>query len=177
MNPYETDNVADVLNRALEMGIDERRLRMNQLKRREKRMDVDAWVRGFMSGMNSIQTSNPEPNGGNDGCRKFSLTHFGDHSSHPATLGNSLELKLGPYVQMSSKLGVILDFDGTLSGLAKTPELAFICPESKKSLERLSNMADVHVAIISGRNLEDLREKVCTEVSKKWKNRLRDPAL
>ena len=167
MNPYETDNVADVLNRALEMGIDERRLRMNQLKRREKRMDVDAWVRGFMSGMNSIQTSNPEPNGGNDGCRKFSLTHFGDHSNHPATLGNSLELKLGPYVQMSSKLGVILDFDGTLSGLAKTPELAFICPESKKSLERLANMADVHVAIISGRNLEDLREKVCYRCVKK----------
>ena len=31
MNPYETDNVADVLDRALEMGIDERRLRMNQV--------------------------------------------------------------------------------------------------------------------------------------------------
>ena len=165
MNPYETDNVADVLDRALEMGIDERRLRMNQLKRREKRMDVDAWVRGFMNGMNSIQTSAGHPTGAgggaNDsGVRKFSLTQSGDPA---ASLGNnSLELKLGPYVQMSSKLGVILDFDGTLSGLAKTPELAFICPESKKSLERLSNMADVHVAIISGRNLEDLREKVRT---------------
>ena len=31
MNPYETDNVADVLDRALEMSIDERRLRMNQV--------------------------------------------------------------------------------------------------------------------------------------------------
>ena len=72
----------------------------------------------------------------------------------------SMRLFFSPAFQMSSKLGVILDFDGTLSGLAKTPELAFICPESKKSLERLSNMADVHVAIISGRNLEDLREKV-----------------
>ena len=70
-----------------------------------------------------------------------------------------------PAFQMSSKLCVILDFDGTLSGLAKTPELAFICPESKKSLERLSNMADVHVAIISGRNLEDLREKVLLHFS------------
>ena len=28
------------------------------------------------------------------------------------------ELTLGPYVEMSSKLGVILDFDGTLSYLA-----------------------------------------------------------
>ena len=31
VNPYETDNVADVLDRALEMSIDERRLRMNQV--------------------------------------------------------------------------------------------------------------------------------------------------
>ena len=75
-------------------------------------------------------------------------------------LKSHLNSRLLSSIQMSSKLGVILDFDGTLSGLAKTPELAFICPESKKSLERLSNMADVHVAIISGRNLEDLREKV-----------------
>ncbi len=48
VNPYETDNVADVLDRALEMSLDERKLRMNQLKKRERRMDVDAWVRGFL---------------------------------------------------------------------------------------------------------------------------------
>ena len=81
-------------------------------------------------------------------------------------------------MSVGSQLGVILDFDGTLSGLAKTPELAFICPESKKSLERLSNMADVHVAIISGRNLEDLREKVQVEMfedtGQKVNNKLRE---
>ena len=63
-------------------------------------MDVDAWVRGFMSGMNSIQPASEQPNSaGSDGCRKFSLTQ----PPSEATLGNSLELKLGPYVQMSSK--------------------------------------------------------------------------
>ena len=84
----------------------------------------------------------------------------------------------GRHMSVGSQLGVILDFDGTLSGLAKTPELAFICPESKKSLERLSNMADVHVAIISGRNLEDLREKVQVEMfedtGQKVNNKLRE---
>ena len=54
MNPYETGNVADVLDRALEMSLDERKLRMNQLKKREKRMDVDAWVKSFLSGMESL---------------------------------------------------------------------------------------------------------------------------
>ena len=42
VNPYEVENVADTLNRALEMPLDERQLRMNQLKKREKKMDVDS---------------------------------------------------------------------------------------------------------------------------------------
>ena len=35
----------------LKMPLDERKLRMNQLKRREKRMDVNAWVKSFLVGM------------------------------------------------------------------------------------------------------------------------------
>ena len=54
MNPYETENVSDTLNRALEMPLDERQLRMFQLKKREKRMDVDAWVKGFLQTMGAI---------------------------------------------------------------------------------------------------------------------------
>ena len=54
MNPYENENVADVLDRSLTMSLDERKLRMNQLKKRERKMDVDAWVRGFLSGMDSM---------------------------------------------------------------------------------------------------------------------------
>ena len=33
------------------MPLDERKLRMNQLKKRERRMDVDAWVQSFLVGM------------------------------------------------------------------------------------------------------------------------------
>ena len=53
-NPYETNIVAEALDRALSMELDERKMRMNQLKKREKRMDVDAWVRGFMAGMSTL---------------------------------------------------------------------------------------------------------------------------
>ena len=75
-------------------------------------------------------------------------------------LGIDFEATLGPYVEMCTKLGVIIDFDGTLSYLAKTPELAIILPETKRVLQRLSHMSDVHVAIISGRQLDDLQRKV-----------------
>jgi trehalose-phosphatase len=75
-------------------------------------------------------------------------------------MGSEFDTTLGQYVEMCSKLGIIIDFDGTLSPLAKTPDLAIIPPETKKVLERLANMADVHVVIISGRELDDLRQKV-----------------
>merc|ERR1719341_1296349 len=56
VNPYEVENVADTLNRALEMPLDERQMRMFQLKKREKRMDVGAWVQGFLGAMGAIYT-------------------------------------------------------------------------------------------------------------------------
>jgi hypothetical protein len=46
-NPYETSNVASALDRALKMPLEERQLRMFQLKKRERRMDVDAWCQGY----------------------------------------------------------------------------------------------------------------------------------
>ncbi len=53
-NPYETHITAAALDRALNMNFDERQMRMNQLKKRERRMDVDAWVRGFLAGMTQL---------------------------------------------------------------------------------------------------------------------------
>ena len=38
----------------LQMPLDERKLRMNQLKKRERRMDVDSWVESFLVGMEEI---------------------------------------------------------------------------------------------------------------------------
>ena len=109
------------------------------------------------------------------------------HLDH-GQIDNEFDLTLGHYVEMCSKLGIILDFDGTLSPLARTPELAFIPPETKKVLERLVkycaefthffsflkaisriftflnfrlvNLPDVHVVVISGREVENLRAKV-----------------
>ena len=47
------------------------------------------------------------------------------------------EQNLGKLVDTCTKLGIILDFDGTLSFLAQKPALAIIPPETRKALERL----------------------------------------
>lgn len=70
---------------------------------------------------------------------------------------------MATHIETYTKLGIIVDFDGTLSYLARTPELAFIPPETKKVLERLSKMPEVNVIVISGREMEDLRAKVGVE--------------
>ena len=46
----------------------------------------------------------------------------------------------------------------------RTPELALLPPETKRVLERLSNMPDVNIVIISGREMEDLKRKVSSKV-------------
>ena len=70
------------------------------------------------------------------------------------------EHNLGKLVDTCTKLGVILDFDGTLSFLAQKPALAIIPPETQKALERLSQFSDCKITVISGRNIEDLQRKV-----------------
>ena len=48
VNPYEIDDVAETIHRALTMEKDECRLRMACLRRREKQRDVTYWLRSFL---------------------------------------------------------------------------------------------------------------------------------
>jgi trehalose 6-phosphate phosphatase len=63
-------------------------------------------------------------------------------------------------IQRAQNLFLFLDYDGTLVPIVSRPELA-LCPhEVKRHLERLRDLPNVYLGIISGRSLEDLRGKV-----------------
>ena len=53
---------------------------------------------------------------------------------------------------------LMLDFDGTLSALAKTPAQAFLAEKNKMVLQLISRLAPV--AIVTGRSLKDIKHKV-----------------
>lgn len=53
-----------------------------------------------------------------------------------------------------------LDYDGTLTSIAETPEKAILSISMQKTLARLSKLKNVRVAIISGRSLADVKRKV-----------------
>lgn len=55
---------------------------------------------------------------------------------------------------------VISDFDGTLAAIAPTPASARLSPVLRCLLQQLVDREDTHVAIISGRGLADLSQKI-----------------
>jgi trehalose 6-phosphate phosphatase len=63
-------------------------------------------------------------------------------------------------IQQAQNLFLFLDYDGTLTPIVSRPELALCPSEVKGYLEKLRDLPRVYLAIISGRSLKDLREKV-----------------
>lgn len=64
------------------------------------------------------------------------------------------------YIGNTNKLALLLDYDGTLAPLAPHPDLAILPLETKSVLERLANMPEVYISIISSRNVNNVKEMV-----------------
>ena len=63
-------------------------------------------------------------------------------------------------IQQAQSLFLFLDYDGTLTPIASRPGLA-LCPiQARRHLEELRDLPGVSLAILSGRAMDDLREKV-----------------
>ncbi|MBI4227562.1 MAG: trehalose-phosphatase [Candidatus Omnitrophica bacterium] len=60
-------------------------------------------------------------------------------------------------VAAADRLLVFLDYDGTLTPIADHPSRARLSASLRRLLERLARRADIHVALISGRRLSDLK--------------------
>lgn len=64
------------------------------------------------------------------------------------------------YIGNTHKLALLLDYDGTLAPIAPHPDLAIIPAETKNVLQRLSNLSDCYIAVVSGRNVNNVKEMV-----------------
>ncbi|HEV2687162.1 MAG TPA: trehalose-phosphatase [Bryobacteraceae bacterium] len=63
-------------------------------------------------------------------------------------------------VSAAHQLFLFLDFDGTLAPIVDDPDKAYMPEETRKALRELAGKDRVFLAIISGRELSDLRERV-----------------
>lgn len=141
-NPYEIYDAAEVIHRALTMPEDERKLRMSRLIRRERENDVNHWMRSFLKAMGSLEEDD-----------------VGHTTMQPVTIDDFDEYMLS-YIGYNHKLALLLDYDGTLAPIAPHPDLATLPQETKNILLRLSNHSDVHIAIVSGRNVDNVKKMV-----------------
>ena len=135
VNPYNVDEMAEALHRALTMEEPERRLRMEALRQREIRDNVHAWVRTFLATAGSSRAA-----------------------LNPLT-GSDFEAWLGPYLTRP-RLALFLDYDGTLTPLTRHPTEAVMTPEMRKAVESCEARGDTDVALVSGRALTDIKAMV-----------------
>ncbi|KAI0231650.1 Bifunctional trehalose-6-phosphate synthase/phosphatase [Lamellibrachia satsuma] len=141
VNPLEETGLADTIHRALTMPLDERELRMSALRRRERTYDVHKWVQTFLRATGTFQS--------------------GDRDSHVESLTiEHFEKWLACYVDDSSKLVLLLDYDGTLAPIAQHPDDAHLPKDTRAVLEHLTEMPDVYVAVISGRSISNVKAMV-----------------
>jgi trehalose 6-phosphate synthase/phosphatase len=135
VNPFDLDETANALHRALTMGEEERASRMASLRRRERRDDVHAWVRSFLAAATGQRTGLEPPS------------------------DQEIQGWLGSFVK-SYPLSLFLDYDGTLTPLVEHPSKAVLSPSVRAALEACAARPDTDVTIVSGRSLRDIRETV-----------------
>jgi len=135
VNPYNLDETAEAIHRALTMEEPERRSRIASLRRRERRDNVEAWVGLFLD----------EATAG-----AAELTPLTDEE---------VESWLGPFLN-EYRLALFLDYDGTLTPLVDHPDAAVLSPPVRKLLRTLVDRKDTEVGIVSGRSIDNVENMV-----------------
>jgi trehalose 6-phosphate synthase/phosphatase len=135
VNPYNIDEAADALHRALTMDAAERRSRLLALRRRERRYDVHIWAQRVLSRAAASPAGPVLPR------------------------DDDFEKWLGDFLR-GYRLALFLDYDGTLSPRRDHPRQATLSPEMREALKACAEHPRIDVAVISGRALEDIRSTV-----------------
>jgi len=131
VNPFNLDGTADAIHTALTMEEPARRDRMVALRARERRSDLDAWLREFLDAAQRTRAK-----------------------LDPAT-DSDFEAWLGRFLS-GHHLALFLDYDGTLTPLRRHPNEATLGSAMRKAIAACTRRSDTDVAIVSGRALTDI---------------------
>ncbi len=78
-------------------------------------------------------------------------------------LGKEFIQNLKEKIKKAERIFLFLDFDGTLTSIQKTPDLALLSSSTRKILQSLSSFPQIILTIISGRALEEIKKLVSLE--------------
>jgi trehalose 6-phosphate synthase/phosphatase len=137
INPFDIDGTVDALAHALRMPAADRQERMQQMRGHLRQHDVYHWVEHHFRAAGHLL------------ARRAATRSALDDLDHLRRVVDSRE-----------RLAVLLDFDGTLAPIADRPEDASLPSLTRALLARLARGPRCHVAVVSGRSLEDLKNRV-----------------
>ncbi len=134
VNPHDIDGVKDTVMRAIHTPPAEAARRMRAMRRQVQRYDVSRWARDVLTALGT----HPDP----------------EESRGPDPLHTAL-------VDLAARREILVatDFDGVVSPIVEHPDQAQALPATMVALERLAWSPRTHVALVSGRSLEDLRRR------------------
>lgn len=136
VNPFDLDAVADAILRALTMHPAERRARMRALRRRVRQHTVHVWARQFIDELDRVSS---------------------DAIAHALPVSTASEVSLlVSRLRDAERLVLLLDYDGTLTPLMDTPELAKPDAALLDLLGDLTKRPNTALHIVSGRGRETL---------------------
>ncbi len=138
INPWNTREIADAIQQALEMPVEEQQRRNLIMQNRLRRYDVNRWANDFLEQLAVMKQ----------------LQQKRDARVLPAAARQAL---LGAYHRARKRL-VFLDYDGTLVPLRQLPHLAKPDQELLELLRRLSDDHTNTTVIISGRDRHTLEK-------------------
>ena len=135
VNPYDVENLALTLDRALTMPETERRERMTALRDKVRARPVELWARQFVSALVADERT-PEPRDLRQNTRELDA--------------------LARELATRSEVLLTLDYDGTLVKITSNPERARPDSALRELLVALAEMPRVQVCIVSGRSQPSL---------------------
>ncbi len=138
VNPTDSEEVANAINIALTMPLQEQRYRLSYMQKRLAEYDVMKWINEFLDQLVYVK--------GEQEKLKVDVLDF-------ATID-----KIVDEFSNAAKRCILLDYDGTLTPYQKLPTLAVPGSELLNILEHLSKDNHNEIVVISGRDTETLEK-------------------
>jgi trehalose 6-phosphate synthase/phosphatase len=136
VNPNNRAEVAEALFQALNMPASEQAERISVLQKRLKIYNEERWAHDFINGLESV--------------KELQATNF------TRKVNSSILKELNEAYKNADKRIIFLDYDGTLTGFHKDPQMAMPDQELYSIIEKLIAVEKNTVVIISGRDKETL---------------------
>jgi len=134
VNPYDIEEFSDCIKMALELSMKEKKSRMKTLRRQVKEKDIYKWISDVLSDIMLVASQQLQ-----ECC--YLLDHI---EKIP-----------------KNNIFLFLDYDGTITPIVDSPEKAVLSEKMRSMIIKLKGV--IPVAIISGRSLDDLKQRVNIE--------------